>query len=281
MKRVGAHVSTAGGVETAPMRAFEIKARAFALFTKNQKQWHAKPLTAAQIDSFRQNLQKHHFAPEHILPHDGYLINLGNPEPAGLEKSREAFIDEMNRCRQLGLKTLNFHPGSHKQMIAEEACLDLIVASINLALEAVEKVIAVVENTAGMGGHVGARFEHLAYIIERVVDKKRIGVCLDTCHAFAAGYELRTEQAYQAFMAEFDQTVGLRFLKGMHLNDSKGKLGSRLDRHASLGQGELGWEPFRLIMNDPRLEEIPLILETVDETLWPQEIQLLYGFVKE
>ena len=280
MKRVGAHVSAAGGVETAPIRAFEIKARAFALFTKNQKQWQAKPLTTDQIDSFRKNIQKHHFTPEVILPHDGYLINLGNPEPVGLEKSRRAFIDEMNRCQQLGLKMLNFHPGSHKQMITEKECLDLIVESINIALKATQNVIAVVENTAGMGGQVGSQFEQLAYIIGKVVDQNRVGVCLDTCHAFAAGYDFRSEKVYQATLAEFEKVIGFQFLKGMHLNDSKGKLGSRLDRHASLGHGEFGLEPFRLIMNDPRLEEIPLILETVDESLWPQEIELLYSFEK-
>jgi deoxyribonuclease-4 len=281
MKRVGAHVSAAGGAEMAPIRAFEIKARAFALFTKNQKQWQAKPLTADQIDSFKQNCQKYHFTPEHILPHDGYLINLGNPDRVGLEKSREAFLDEMRRCQQLGLKMLNFHPGNHKQMITEKACLDLIVESVNIALNATERVTAVIENTAGMGGQVGSRFEHLAYLIGKVADQKRIGVCLDTCHAFAAGYDLRTKKTYEAVMAEFDKVVGFRFLKGMHLNDSKGKLGSKLDRHASLGQGELGLEPFRLIMNDPRLEEIPLILETIDETLWPREIELLYSFAEK
>jgi len=281
MKRVGAHVSAAGGVETAPIRAFEIKAGAFALFTKNQKQWQAGPLTTDHIDSFNKNCQKHHFAPEVILPHDGYLINLGNPDPVGLEKSRGAFIDEMNRCQQLGLKMLNFHPGSHKQMIAEKECLDLISASINIALKATQNVTAVVENTAGMGGQVGSRFEQLAYIIGKVIDKNRIGVCLDTCHAFAAGYDFRSEKALQATLAEFEKIIGFQFLKGMHLNDSKGKLGSRLDRHASLGHGELGLEPFRLIMNDPRLEEMPLILETVDESLWPQEIELLYSFEKK
>jgi len=281
MKRVGAHVSAAGGVETAPGRASEIKARAFALFTKNQKQWQTKPLSVDQIESFQQNCQKYHFEPEVILPHDGYLINLGNPDRVGLEKSRGAFLDEMRRCEQLGLKMLNFHPGSHKQMIPEKECLDLIAESINIALNATEDVMAVIENTAGMGGQVGSRFEDLAYLIGKVADQKRVGVCLDTCHAFVAGYDLRTKKTYQAVMAEFDKVVGFRFLKGMHLNDSKGKLGSKLDRHASLGQGELGLEPFRLIMNDPRLEEIPLILETIDETLWPQEIELLYSFAEK
>ena len=278
MKRVGAHVSAAGGVQQAPLNAAGIGARAFALFTKNQRQWQTAPLKTEQIAAFAANCRKMGYFPEHILPHDGYLINLGNPEPEGLKKSREAFIDEMRRCELLGLPALNFHPGNHKSLTGEIGCLDLIAESVNLALEATGGVTAVVENTSGQGSSVGYRFEHIAYLIDRVKDKRRIGVCLDTAHAFSSGYDLRSRNAYEKTMAEFERVVGFRFLRAMHLNDSKAAFASRVDRHHNLGKGELGLEPFRFIMNDPRLEEIPLILETIDETLWPEEIRLLYSF---
>lgn len=280
MKRVGAHVSAAGGVQQAPLNAAEIGARAFALFTKNQRQWQAAPLKTEQIAAFAANCREKGYAPEHILPHDGYLINLGNPEPEGLKKSREAFIDEMRRCELLGLAALNFHPGNHKNLTGEAGCLDLIAESVNLALESTGGVTAVVENTSGQGSSVGYRFEHIAYLISRVKDKRRIGVCLDTAHAFSSGYDLRTRSAYEKTMAEFERVVGFRFLRAMHLNDSKAAFASRVDRHHNLGKGELGIDPFRLIMNDPRLEEIPLILETIDESLWPEEIRLLYSFTR-
>lgn len=280
MKYFGAHVSASGGVENAPLNAIEIGARAFALFTKNQRQWVAKPLTAESIDAFRANMAKGGFRPQDVLPHDSYLINLGHPEVEARDKSLRAFIDEMERCQQLGLCYLNFHPGSHLNQIDEEACLDLIAGCINHALECTDGVTAVIENTAGQGSNLGYRFEHLAHIIDRVEDKSRIGVCLDTCHTFTAGYDLRNRDTYDSTMAEFDRIVGFKYLKGMHLNDSKPKLGSRVDRHHSLGKGELGLEPFRMIANDPRLEEMPLILETIDADLWPEEIRLLYGFVE-
>ncbi len=281
MKYVGAHVSAAGGVENAPLNAEKIGARAFALFTKNQRQWKAKPLTEAHIQAFRDNLAKVGIAPRHVLPHDSYLINLGHPDPAGLEKSRAAFLDEMQRCQQLGLEKLNFHPGSHLGKISEEACLARVAESINLALAATEGVTAVIENTAGQGSNVGYRFEHLAAIIEGVEDKSRVGICIDTCHTFTAGYDLRTEAACEATFAELDAVVGLEYLQGMHLNDAKPDLGSRVDRHESLGQGRLGWTPFRWIMTDPRFDDIPLILETTRPALWPEEIRTLYEFAAE
>lgn len=279
MKRVGAHVSAAGGVENAPLKAIEIGATAFALFTKNQKQWQANPLSEASIEAFTANCHKGNFGPASILPHDSYLINLGNPEPDGLKRSRAAFVEEMKRCEQLGLTALNFHPGSHKKMIPEEECLKIIAESINVSLDQTEGVTAVIENTAGMGGHVGYSFEHLAYLIKNTSDRNRVGVCLDTCHLFAAGYDLRTEKTYHSTMERFDRIVGFKYLRGMHLNDSKTKLGSRVDRHHSLGKGELGLTPFRFIMNDPRMEEIPLILETIDSDLWPDEIRLLNDLI--
>jgi len=292
-KYVGAHVSASGGVENAPLNAKAIGAKAFALFTKNQRQWVAKPLTIKSIDEFKINLQEANIKPEHILPHDSYLINLGAPDKDKLEKSRNAFIDELQRCEQLGLKLLNFHPGSHLQKIskraanyeelvkeAEEKCLDTIAESMNLAIEATKDsdVILVIENTAGQGTNLGYKFEHLAYLIDKVEDKSRVGVCIDTAHTFAAGYDLRTKEAYEKTMQEFDEIVGFKYLKGMHINDSKAKFASRVDRHHNLGYGEIGLDAFKFIMNDSRMDDIPLILETIDESLWAKEIELLYSF---
>ncbi len=281
MKRAGAHVSISGGVQNAPLNARQIGARAFAMFTKNQRQWHAKSYTEEQIEQFHANMEAGGFRPQDVLPHDSYLINLGNPDTEAREKSFDAFVDELRRCRQLGLVYLNFHPGSHLRKIDENTCLDLIADSLNRALEQTEGVMAVIENTAGQGSNLGYRFEHLAYLIERVEDKSRIGVCLDTCHTFTAGYDLRSRAAYEKTMREFEKIVGFSYLKGMHLNDSKVDLGSRVDRHESLGQGKLGIEPFRFIMQDERIDEIPLILETPNADRWPQEIALLYSFTGE
>jgi len=279
MKYVGAHVSTAGGVENAPLNAQKIGAKAFALFTKNQRQWKAKPLTDKNVDLFKQNCATAGFAPEHILPHDSYLINLGHPEEAGLEKSRAAFLDEMQRCEQLGLHYLNFHPGSHLKKIDPDDCLARIAESINLALDQTDGVTAVIENTAGQGTNMGFRFEHLGAMIDGVNDKSRVGVCLDTCHTYVSGYDIKTAAGFDRIMAEFDQVVGIEYLRATHLNDSKKDHGSRVDRHNSLGKGTLGLEPFIFIMNDPRFDNIPLIMETPDDSLWAEEIKLLYSFV--
>ena len=280
MKRVGAHVSASGGVENAPLNAEKIGAKAFALFTKNQRQWTAKPLTTQSIDAFKANMERVGVAPEHVLPHDSYLINLGHPDPDALAKSRDAFLDEMRRCEQLGLKLLNFHPGSHLKKVSEEQSLDTVAESINLALDQTEGVVAVIENTAGQGSNLGYKFEHLARIIDKVEDKSRVGVCIDTCHTFVAGYDLRTREACEATFAELDRVVGCHYLRGMHLNDSKPDLGARVDRHHSLGEGKIGWEAFRFIMNDERFEEIPMVLETIDDTIWDQEIRRLYELVE-
>ena len=275
MKYIGAHVSAAGGVENAPANAHGIGATGFALFTKNQRQWVAAPLTAAQIDAFRKACDKYGYTPAQILPHDSYLINLGHPEREALEKSRAAFLDEMQRCEALGLDRLNVHPGSHLQKISPERSLDLIAESINIALDKTRGVTAVIENTAGQGSNLGFAFEHLAYLIERVEDKSRVGVCIDTCHAFAAGYDLRTAEACDKTFAELERVVGFGYLKGMHLNDAMKILGSHVDRHTPLGEGMIGMECFRYIMQDARFDGIPLILETPDEQRWPEEIALL------
>ncbi|SFV62107.1 Endonuclease IV [hydrothermal vent metagenome] len=291
-KFVGAHVSASGGVYNAPLNAMEIGAKAFALFTKNQRQWVAKPLDEATIEKFKENLQKSGILPKHVLPHDSYLINLGHPELEKLEKSRAAFIDELKRCAQLGLDRLNFHPGSHLVKVSkkdkanpeimqpiEDKCLDVIAESINIALDATSDVSAVIENTAGQGSNLGWRFEHIAHIIDKVEDKSRVGVCIDTCHMFTAGYDIRTREAYDKTWDEFDKIIGFKYLMGMHINDSKPPLGSHVDRHHSLGEGEIGLDAFKFIMNDKRMDDIPLILETIDESIWKQEIELLYSFI--
>lgn len=276
-KFVGAHVSASGGVFNAPLNAMAIGAKAFALFTKNQKQWVAKPLDEETIALFQENLSKSGILPKHILPHDSYLINLGHPEEEKRLKSLEAFIDEVNRCSQLGLDRLNFHPGSHLKQIGEEECIDRIAMSMNEALSVTNGVTLVIENTAGQGSNLGWRFEHLASIIERIEEKSRVGVCIDTCHMFTAGYDIRTREAYDATWAEFDRIVGFNYLKGMHINDSKPDLGSHVDRHDSIGKGKIGIEAFGFLMNDPRMDDIPLVLETIDESIWAQEIELLYS----
>jgi deoxyribonuclease IV len=280
MKYAGAHISASGGVENAPLNAHEIGAKAFAFFTKNQRQWVAPPLTKKSITAFRENCEKLGYRPFQILPHDSYLINLGNPDAEGLGRSRYSFNDEMKRCELLGLDRLNFHPGSHLGKITEEQCLDLIAESVNIALSKTSGVIAVIENTAGQGTNMGYRFEHLKHIIDGVNDKSRIGVCIDTCHAFTSGYDLSTAEGFKKVFAEFDRIVGFKYLKGMHLNESKKAFGTRVDRHDNLHKGELGDEVFGLIMNDPRFDDMPLILETPEESLWPEEIAYLYSLQK-
>ncbi len=280
MKFVGAHVSSSGGVFNAPINASKIGAKAFALFTKNQRQWKAKPLDEKTIEKFKINLEESGISPKHILPHDSYLINLGHPEEEKREKSLNAFIDEVKRCEMLGLDKLNFHPGSHLKKISEEECLDLIAESMNKTLEVTDNVTLVIETTAGQGSNLGYKFEHLAYLIDKSIDKSRVGVCIDTCHIFAAGYDIRDKESYEKTMKEFDEIIGFEYLKGMHINDSKSKFSSKVDRHHSIGMGELGEETFKLIMNDERLNDIPLILETIDESLWPKEIELLYNFIE-
>jgi deoxyribonuclease-4 len=276
MKFVGAHVSAGGGVENAPLNAKKIGAEAFALFTKNQRQWRAKPLSDKSIAAFKTNCEASGYTPDQILPHDSYLINLGHPQEAGLAKSRAAFLEEFQRCERLGLKFLNFHPGSHLGKITEAQCLKRIADSINLTLEQTSGVTAVIENTAGQGNNVGYKFEHLAEIISQVDDLSRIGVCLDTCHAYAAGYDIKTRHGYEQTFAEFDRIIGLDYLVAMHLNDCKKALASRVDRHESIGKGTLGMEPFGFIMSDPRLDGMPLILETPDNDIWAEEIKILY-----
>ena len=278
-KFVGAHVSAGGGVFNAVKNAEAIGAKAFALFTKNQRQWVAKPYDSELIDKFKRALDDSGILPKHVLPHDSYLINLGHPENEKRYKSMDAFLDEVQRCSQLGLDRLNFHPGSHLKKIDEDVCLDRIAEAMNVTLDKTNGVSLVMENTAGQGSNLGWRFEHLAHIIDKIEDKSRVGVCIDTCHMFTAGYDIRTKEAYEKTWEEFDKIVGFKYLMGMHINDSKPDLGSHVDRHHSLGFGKIGLDAFKFIMNDDRMDDIPLILETIDDTIWQQEIELLYSFI--
>ena len=280
MKRIGAHVSASGGVFNAPINAKNIGADAFALFVKNQRQWSAKPLSDDDIAKFKANLATSGIKSDHILAHDSYLINLGHPDEILRKKSVEAFIDEVERCEKLGIKLLNFHPGSHLNEISAEICLQNIANSLNFAIANTSGVKLVIENTAGQGSNLGFKFEQIAYIIERVENKNRIGVCIDTCHAFAGGYDFRTKESYEKTMGEFDRIIGYKFLSGMHLNDTKNELGVRKDRHESLGRGFLGLSSFENIMNDKQIDEIPLILETIDESIWADEIKILRNMIK-
>ncbi len=276
MKYIGAHVSASGGVENAPLNAMAIGAKAFALFTKNQRQWVSAPLTAKSIELFKENCAKSGIAPEYILPHDSYLINLGNPDEEAIQKSRAAFIDEMQRCEQLGLTMLNFHPGSHLNKISVEQCLDEIAANINLALSRTKGVTAVIENTAGQGSNVGNKLEEIRYIIDRIEDKSRVGVCIDTCHIYSAGYDIVND--YDAVFSAVDNIIGREYLRAIHLNDTKKPLASRVDRHESIGLGLLGMDFFKRFMKDPRFDNIPIVLETPDESRWSEEIALLRSF---
>ena len=281
MKYVGAHVSASGGVYNAPINAMAIGAKAFALFTKNQRQWTAKPLETKDIDRWFKELEKSGIQTKHILPHDSYLINLGHPEVEARAKSFDGFVHEIQRCEILKLDRLNFHPGSHLRKISEEECLNNIAESMNRAIDITNDVKLVIENTAGQGSNLGYKFEHLAYIIDKIEDKSRVGVCIDTCHMFTAGYDIRTREAYDKTWNEFDSIVGRKYLMGMHINDSKPDLGSRVDRHDSLGVGKIGWDAFKFIMNDERMDDIPLVLETINEEIWAQEIQALYDLVEK
>jgi deoxyribonuclease IV len=281
MKYIGAHVSASGGVENAPVNANMIGAKAFALFTKNQRQWFSNPLSKASIAAFRENCEKFGYKPFQILAHDSYLINLGHPEEGPLEKSRASFLDEMQRCEQLGLDRLNFHPGSHLNAIDIEECLKRMAESINIVLGKTNGVTAVIENTAGQGTNLGHTFEQLRMIIDNIEDKSRVGVCIDTCHAFTAGYDIKSGEGFKTTFQKFNEIIGFEYLKGMHLNDSKKDLGTRVDRHENIGTGFLGDETFMMLMNNKRFDNMPLILETPEESLWEAEIRKLYTLMEK
>lgn len=280
MKYIGAHVSTSSGVSAAPRNAHEIGAKAFALFTRNPSRWSSKPISDAEAEKFRKLCEEYGYSPQYILPHDSYLINLGAPDPEKLAKSREAFLDELHRCEQLGLTMLNFHPGSHLNLVDIDTCLATISDSINRALDVTKGVKAVIETTAGQGSNLGHSFEQVAQIIDKVEDKSRVGVCVDTCHTYSAGYDIATPEGYEKTWQDFDRIIGLKYLNALHINDSKKALGSRVDRHETIGDGTLGLPFFEMLMADPRMDDMPLILETPDESRWAEEIALLYSMVK-
>lgn len=279
MKYIGAHVSSEQGVSHAPLNAHLIGAKSFALFTRNPSRWTSKAIPAAEAEAFRENCAAYGYTPDVILPHDSFLINLGSPDADKLEKSRKAFLDEMRRCEQLGLTMLNFHPGSHLRELETDACLDLIAESVNMILDKTSGVKAVIENTAGQGSNLGCTFEQIAHIIDRIEDKDRVGVCIDTCHAYTSGYDMVSQEAYDKTWRDFDSVIGMKYLCGMHLNDTMKNLGSKIDRHASLFTGNLKEEFWRRLMNDPRMDGIPLILETPNEEIWSEEIRQLYAMI--
>lgn len=258
---LGAHMSIAGGVDKAVERAAKIGCTTFQLFTKNSNQWKATPLNEQTVQNYKRLLKLTKIKP--VVAHDSYLINLCAKDKSVLKKSREAFIDELKRCEILEVDYLNFHPGSHMGL-GEEDGIKLIAESINIAHEKTKgfKVKSMIETTAGQGTSIGYRFEQIRKIIDLVEDKRRLVVCVDTCHIFAAGYDIRTEQSYFNTFEEFDKIVGLKFLKAFHLNDSKKDLGERVDRHEHIGKGKIGLNGFRFIMNDERFMNIPKILET-------------------
>lgn len=277
MKYIGAHVSVNEGVSNAPVNAHAIGAKAFALFTRNPNRWKSAPISDSEAELFKERCAELGYDPSQILPHDSFLINLCAPDRQKLHMSREAFLDELHRCEQLGLTMLNFHPGSHLNEISVDGAIARVAESINLALEQTAGVKAVIETTAGQGSNLGWDFTHIAGIIDKIEDKTRVGVCVDTCHTYAAGYDLATPEGYTATWAQFDDIIGFRYLSGMHINDSKKGLGSRVDRHETIGNGTLGLPFFAMLMADSRMDGIPLILETPDETRWAEEIALLYS----
>lgn len=257
---LGGHISIAGGIFKAPSRGKKIGCSAIQIFTKNQRQWKTPPLTEELVQKYKDELSKSQI--EAVIAHDSYLINLSSPDKNNLHKSRESFILELQRCQALKINGLVFHPGAHKEM-DEASGLSLIAESINMILDKLPGIDTklLLETTAGQGTALGHSFEQLGQIIQKVERKDKLGVCIDTCHIFAAGYDIRTKENYLATFKKFDEIIGLDRLKVLHLNDSKKELGSRIDRHERIGQGKIGLEAFRLIMNDERLFKVPKILE--------------------
>ncbi|XP_061191417.1 uncharacterized protein LOC133199596 [Saccostrea echinata] len=281
-KYVGAHVSISGGLYKAVLEAEELGARAFGLFLRSQRQWASKPLEDKDAQRFKDTCKQYGYPPHVIVPHGSYLMNCGSPDDVSLQKSRDLLLEELQRCEKLGLTRFNFHPGSTCGKISVEECLDRIGESINQALAKTRGVTAVIENMCRQGSTVGGTFEELKGIISRVHDKSRIGICLDTCHMFAAGYDISTEKGYQNMMDEFNHVVGQKYLKALHLNDSKAEVGSHLDRHENIGKGRIGKAGFQRIMNDPRLNNIPMILETPcpEDDTYEKEVRILYSMCK-
>ncbi|KAK7450629.1 DNA-(apurinic or apyrimidinic site) lyase [Stygiomarasmius scandens] len=285
--KVGAHVSAAGGVENSVLNAARIGAPAFALFLKSQRKWESPPLKDESITLFKERMKTLGYEPGNVLPHGSYLINLGNPDAEKREKSYQCFLDDLKRCDQLGLELYNFHPGSTTGLVQPSESIQHIASSINRAHKDTpgSRVVVVLENMAGAGNVIGSSFEELGEIIALVEDKERVGVCLDTCHLFAAGYDIRTKEGWDNTLKALDTHVGLSYLRGLHLNDSQTGLGSKRDRHENLGMGTLSLHSFHHILTDPRTQGIPMVLETPSHEesrgledkwdVWRKEIQVL------
>ncbi|KAI9282932.1 xylose isomerase-like protein [Umbelopsis sp. AD052] len=286
-KWIGAHVSTAGGIDKAVLNARIIGANAFQIFVRSQRRWECPPTPSDVQERFIHECQKHGYSSDHILVHGSYLVNLANPDSEKRAKSYTGFLDEIQRTHALGLKLYNFHPGSTTgNCSVEEGCTS-IARSINKVHNEVPEVVCVLEIMAGGGKAIGGDYAHLKSIIDQVKDKTRVGVCLDTCHMFAAGYDIRTPYAWNLAIKEFDTTIGLKYLRGMHLNDSKTDIGSHRDRHENLGKGFIGLDAFKSIIRDPRTNGIPMVLETPvpkdddDKEVYTGEIAALYNFYKD
>ena len=278
---IGAHTSAAGGAHNALYEGQQIGATAIQLFTSNQKQWHGREISGEEIDLWKKAIDETGI--EKVMSHDSYLINLGSPDTILLEKSRKALREEMERCHALKIAYLNFHPGAATKG-TEEDCLDRIAES----LIAMEDLVhhghtkLVLETTAGQGTSVGHRFEQIGYILKKVGRKIPVGVCIDTCHIFAAGYDIRTEAGWEKTLKDFDDIIGLKYLSAFHLNDSQKDLGSRVDRHACLGEGKIGLKSFHFLMQSPKTRDLPKYLETPEgPPVWKKEIALLKKFAEE
>ncbi|KAK2050292.1 apurinic endonuclease [Colletotrichum somersetense] len=284
---IGAHVSGAGGVQNSIQNALNIGANAFALFLKSQRKWESPPLAADARDQFVSLAKGNGYdAAAHVLPHGSYLVNLAQADADKAKQAYTSFIDDLERCEQLGIKLYNFHPGNTGGLSRDEAC-GRIAAQLNNAHKATKKVVTVLENMAGTGNVIGTKFEDLKQIIDKVEDKERVGVCIDTCHAFAAGYDLRTPEKFHETMKEFDEVVGNKYLKAFHLNDSKAPFASHRDLHANIGTGFLGLRAFHTLVNHEPFQNLPMVLETPidrkdangkmveDKKVWADEIKLL------
>ncbi len=280
MKVLGGHVSVTGGVQNAPQHARDVTCDCMQIFSKNQMQWSSKPLAPEDVSLYKENMAAHGI--RETVIHDSYLINLGTPDAALMKKSREAFLEEVVRAETLGVRNLIFHPGAHMGA-GEQAGLRRIADSLNWARKEAGSgaVCFVLENTAGQGTLLGHSFEQLAKIIDMLDDQKDAGVCFDTCHAYAAGYDVKSRKGYEATFALFDDVLGADTMRAMHINDSKGKQGSHLDRHAQIGEGFLGLECFAHFMNDERWDGIPMVLETPEgEKRYKKELKALRSLVK-
>ncbi len=272
MKYIGAHIEVDDNIASIPLLATQLGATAFSFCPVDARRWSSPAYGEADVEAFKESCLAHGFDSSMILPHASLLLNLCSPDSRKLKLSRVSLADQMSRCRRLGLTILNFHPGATMKEMSESDATKLAAQSINYALERSEGVTAVIENTAGQGSNIGYDFEHLAEIIDGVEDKSRVGVCIDTCHASAAGYDMSTAEGYDDVWAQFDNIVGLGYLRGMHINDAMRPAGSRIDRHAPIGQGTIGSDFFAMLMADQRLDGIPMILETPDPSLWHIEI---------